>query len=205
VHGTHTITGTYKIQWLVTYQQTGISADADSNTILTLPGPLNKNYANFVAGATQWVDDNTNAGFTWAPTVATNTTGKRYAFVSSTPSSLPNVTAPATVSATYKTQYYLTITTNPGDVPRSTQVTPADGWYDDNGVNISLTAALSYTAGGGTGYTFKNWTGDVPGSPNTSDPLSVPMNQPRTVVANYTTWGLTWGTNTYTAQYSGIG
>jgi len=53
------------------------------------------------------------------------------------------------------------------------------------------------------GYTFKNWTGDVPSAPNASHPLSVQMNQARTIVANYTTWTLEWDLGSaFAAQYS---
>lgn len=69
-----TVTGTYKTQWQVTFHQTGVGADAGSNTVLTLTaGPTNYNQSQF--DVTQWVDNNGSIAFTWAPTVATSVTG----------------------------------------------------------------------------------------------------------------------------------
>src|SRR5262249_47567842 len=73
-----------------------------TNTILTI-GASNYNYSQF--DVPQWVTDSTAISFTWASTVATSTTGKQYAFVSSSAASPLTVTAPVTVTGTYKTQF----------------------------------------------------------------------------------------------------
>ena len=53
------------------------------------------------------------------------------------------------------------------------------------------------------GYIFNNWTGDVASPPNSNDPVSVTINQPRTIAANYATAAIVWtSSNTFSAQYS---
>jgi hypothetical protein len=198
VNASQTISGAYKTQWQVTFAQTGISTDAGSNTIVTINGTPHAIAAPLV---TDWFDAGVPLTYSYASPVATSISGKRYVITNTPiPASGFSPSTPVTVTATYQTQFYLAITTSPGTVPR-TSVTPADGWYY-SGMVPSLSAALSYTSGGGTGYTFKNWTVDVTSS-NTSDPLSVTMNQAHTIVANYTTWGLAWvASQPSSVQYS---
>ena len=195
VSAAQTINGTYVIQWQVTFQQSGISPDAGSSTILTLAGPTN--YALVAFSVNQWVDNNGGISYTYASMVAA-TTGKQYALTSVAPPSLANVTAPTTVTGTYKTQYYLTITTNPAAVGRTNVSPTADGWYD-TGTNVALTATTPVIVGS-TSFTFNTWSGSVTVSTN---PTSVTMNAPRNVTANYDTWVLAWDAGSaFSAQYS---
>ncbi len=84
-----------------------------------------------------------------------------------------------TAIANWKTQYYLTISTDSGTV------TPVSGWYDaGSSVPISATAP---TAISGEQYTWLGWTGTGSGSySGTNNPATITMNGPVTETA---TWG----------------
>src|SRR5207248_2205215 len=77
-----TVTGVYKTRWQVTFKQSGISADAGTNTVLALAGPTNYNVSQF--DVTQWVDSGSPISYTYAATVGTSTSGKRYALTVAT-------------------------------------------------------------------------------------------------------------------------
>ena len=57
-------------------------------------------------------------------------------------------------------------------------VSPADNWYA-LGTNVDVEATPS------NGYAFAGWTGDVPGGNTNDNPLSLSMDQARTVTANF--------------------
>ena len=81
-------------------------------------------------------------------------------------------TTNTTYTATFTTQYYLTMTSGTGG-----RVTPASGWKNSG-------AAVSISATPARGYSFSNWTGTGTGSysgPN--NPASVTMGGPVTEAA----------------------
>ena len=84
-----------------------------------------------------------------------------------------SVTAAATYTATFTTQYQLTISALPA---AGGTVTPASGYFDA-GTAVSISAAAN------SGYQFTSWTGSVASSPNAS--TSVTMSAPETVTANF--------------------
>jgi hypothetical protein len=82
---------------------------------------------------------------------------------------------PKTVTANWKTQYYLTVTSIRGN-PTGT------GWYDSGSTAaISVAELVEET---GTKHYFTEWSGDYSG--NTAS-ASVIMNQPKTVTAGWRT------------------
>jgi hypothetical protein len=107
-------------------------------------------------------------------------TGKRYTLTTPAPSPASGflVSAALTVTGTYKTQFLLTVSMSPASLSRS-NVTPPNGWFDA-GTSALLTATTPII-----GYGFQTWTGAVPSSPNSTNPLSVTMDQARTIAANY--------------------
>jgi hypothetical protein len=90
------------------------------------------------------------------------------------------------VTGNYKTQWLLTLATNPAAVGTSHIHPSVSGPWYDNGTGLTLTADTAVTTGGNT-YNFRNWTGDVTSPPNTSNPISITMNQARSITANYNT------------------
>ena len=185
-----TINGTYVTQRKVTFSQTGIGGDT-SGTVVHVNGtgtnPANASLVAASLGTPTFYDD----GSSWAyqsPVAAS--AGKRYV-VGTTSGTLGAADEGTTKTGAYSTQWLLTLATNPGGIGIS-NITPnptsADGYYND-GISVSLTAATSASSGGSP-YTFQNWTGNVASPPNSTNPISVTMNQPRSVTANYAPDGL---------------
>ena len=85
------------------------------------------------------------------------------------------VNGPVTLTASFKTQYQLTLLAVPliGGA-----VTPATGAFYDSGVVVPVSAAAN------TGYSFTNWTGNVAAAAAAS--TTVTMGAPQSVSANFT-------------------
>ena len=102
-------------------------------------------------------------------------TGIRYAFAhweDGTTSTTHNVTAPATTAtytATFTTKYQLTTSAGTGG-------SVSGGGYFDSGTDATVTATPN------TGYCFVNFTGTTT---STSNPLTLVMNAPQTITANF--------------------
>ena len=80
-----------------------------------------------------------------------------------------------TYTATFTTQYYLTMSHGTAG-----SVSPASGWRNSG-------AAVSISATPATGYSFSNWTGNGAGSySGTNNPASITMNGPVTEMATFT-------------------
>ena len=126
--------------------------------------------------------------FTWASgsshTIATTSpqnggTGVRYVWTNWTGGgAISHTVAPTTnktYTATFGTQYFLTMTHGTGG-----RVSPGSGWKRSG-------AAVSISAMPATGYHFTNWTGSGTGSysgPN--NPASITMGGPITETATFT-------------------
>src|SRR6185369_3175984 len=64
-----------------------------------------------------------------------------------------------------------------------------NGTFYDDGTVLNLTAATPVADGAGKQWAFKNWTGEATG---TTNPVSVTMNQARSITAYYRVqWQLT--------------
>src|SRR5208283_4985804 len=84
-------------------------------------------------------------------------------------------TSAATYTASFNTQYRLTISASPS---AGGTVTPSSGSYYNSGSVVSVTAAAN------SGYTFNGWSGSV-ANPSAAS-TSVTMSAPETVTANFT-------------------
>jgi len=127
---------------------------------------------------TGWYDDGsiTHAGLDRG--LDSGETGIRYVFtrwsgdtsgIDFTQSDPIVMDAPKTVNASWKTQYYLTMSTNFGDT------TPHNGWYDVGSI-VSIEATAPAVAEG-NGYVWHGWTGTSEGSYSGVDnPATVTMN-----------------------------
>jgi len=91
------------------------------------------------------------------------------------------ITQESTITWTWKTQYYL----NVSEIG-SGSVTGAAGWYD-SGTVVSLTATA------GAGQQFSYWSEDVPSGSEITNPLSITMDQPRNIVANFSAFSVPSG------------
>ena len=140
--------------------------------------------------------------FTWAPgsqhslAIITNPQGggtaTRYSWLNWSDSGLisHNVTAPAagtviTYTATFNTQYLLTLAASPGGSGTVVANPPSpagDGYY-----NLTTPAqVVQLTATPNAGFQFANYSGDLTGFGN---PQSVTMSAPHAVTANFTSGG----------------
>ncbi|MFC2157743.1 SBBP repeat-containing protein [Acidobacteriota bacterium] len=80
-----------------------------------------------------------------------------------------------TITAHFKKRYTLKTSAGTGG-----SVTPAPGTYSYNaGTQVSLSAIPQ------NGYMFSGWTGDVPAGQENANPLSVTMNQNRSIKAHF--------------------
>jgi hypothetical protein len=80
----------------------------------------------------------------------------------------------ASYTASFKTQYQLTILASPAGGGR---VTPASGSFYDSGMPVSIGATAN------SGFSFTNWTGSVASASSAS--TTVTMNAAETVTANF--------------------
>jgi hypothetical protein len=87
-----------------------------------------------------------------------------------------DVSSPVDLTAQYKTQYKLSVTTPQGEAQGS-------GWYDA-GSNSTFTATGLVTFDNGTRRGFERWSGDYSGNAQSG---SVVMNSPKQIVAVYKT------------------
>jgi len=125
--------------------------------------------------------------FQWTPgtnhTIATTTpqaggTGTQYVFASwsdggALSHSITASSSPATYTASFTTQYYLTTAASPA---AGGTISPASGWRN-SGVVVAVSAAAN------SGYVFSGFTGDLSG---TTTPQNLTMNAPKSVTANFT-------------------
>ena len=92
------------------------------------------------------------------------------------------------VTAAYGVQYQLSLATSPPAVGTTHISGASDGSWHDSGASVSLTADANVDIlAGSSRYHFDNWTGDVASPPNANNPVSVTMNQARSITANYST------------------
>jgi len=163
-----TAVANWKTQYAVTFTQTGsevaptVTYMADTDPTETVP-------------FTVWVLAGSQITYTYQGIVPDAAPGVRYILVGVNPSSPQTVNAPLTISASYKTQYYLTVRTDP---PGITTI-PGEDWYDSS-QSVQLTAPTV------SGYTFQYWDIDGISQGTGVAIITVVMNAPHTATAHYT-------------------
>jgi len=172
-----TVTGNYKTQYLVSFKQTGsavaptVTYTADTDPTQTVPFNV-------------WVKAGSQITYVYQDIVL-GATGVRYVFTGVTPISPQTINGPLTITGAYKTQYLLTVLTDPAGLsPQPTrnppgEAGPSNGWWYDPSTDVTLTAQSV------TGYILDYW--DVDGSSKGSgvNPITVTMNAPHTATAHY--------------------
>lgn len=192
VYGGTSISASYVAQataYAVTYSASGLDASS-TGTVITVDG-VAKTYADLPF--TKYVSTGGSTTFSYAATGASGTTGKQFRLSSSTgsPQSIYGATS---ISATYVTQYKLTVVTT-----YSSPYPSAATWYD-SGSTVSCTVT-SGTVAGSTGYQyiFASWSGSGSGSYTGTNiyPTNIVMNAPITETAVWQTQCYLTVTSTY--------
>src|SRR5207247_2023870 len=201
--GAATIAGTYKIQFQLTFAQTGIGADS-AGTVVTVAGnPKTAGDLPFSA----FYDPGATVTYTYADPVAGTGTGTRCALQTpaATPASPMTVSGAAPITGTYTTQFQLALSVAPPALPGGLGNVSGGthGQFYDAGTVLTLAATTPIAGGPGVGYVLSHWTGGVTPSPNRGNPVSVAMNEPQLITANYAPLVLTLAAGyTFAAQYS---
>lgn len=147
-----------------------------------------------------WYDSGATAYAGLTSSTASGGAGTQYVFsvwsVGGTNYSQSNpitVTYPISVSASWNTQYYLTVTS-----PYST--TGGSGYYNSGSLAYASVATNIVIDGDGT-HTLQGWTNDASGSGLTSNAIT--MSAPKTATASWVTTGGGGGSTNYTVTLHG--
>jgi hypothetical protein len=182
-----TVTGNYKTQYQVT-----VTANPDG----ALRGTFKVTYTQCgttytdqskTTSWTEWVDADTTVTVSdpqeYVPNEA-GVDGVRYKFDSYSPSASITMDDAKTITLSYKTQYYLTVNTNPAEVlTLSSSAVSGQGWYDSGATATVDAAQFVDKVSGSSRYDFRSWTGATPtGAGNTA---KVVMDGAKTATANY--------------------
>jgi len=175
MNGPKTVTANWKTQYQVTFEQTGSGATvhvdytADTDPIEAVP-------------FSTWIKADSLLTFSYDATV-NDGQPTRYVLVSVDQTSPLAVNGPITITATYKTQHYLTVGHSPIDSVLDGHQT-GQGYYDANDI-ATVTADLYVDiVSGASRYMFDHWSGDTSG---TSTTTTIVMSTPKTAMANYKT------------------
>jgi hypothetical protein len=174
----HTATANYVTQYLVTFDLTGLDLSA-SRTVVTIngsPKTLSELPYNL------WVDNGMVIAYSYGTLVSSSVSGKRFNLLNvSGPDSPITVTEQMTVKGNYKTQYHLTVKTDPPGI----MMIPGEGWYNQH-ENVTLIASPV------KGYDFGYWDVDGASQGIGVNTVTVHMNSPHTATVHYSTCARRW-------------
>jgi hypothetical protein len=232
VAGAGTVTGTYKIQYQVTFSLSGVSTDVSGTTqviSLSSPSVQSVNFSQFASNSySEYLDAGSNVTYSFANPLASSTSSKQYVLNASVtpnpnPASIANLMAPAAVTATYKAQYKITLTISglPIGLSSDTTGTVLSVTGTQAGVPvgpITKTAALlayadffdSGTTVNATYATPVNSTtagkgyvlSSITGGTVTLPSTSLTVSTAATITGRYDVWTLAWGNGTTTPSFS---
>ena len=171
-------------RFYVTFSQTNVGADF-AGTVVVIDG---SNYALDGLPVSFWWNAGSVHTFAFQSPLTVTADGKQYAWTAT--SGLSNaregsltVTSSGTVIADYKTQYYLSMTTNPTGVG-----VPSGGGWQDAETNVQIsTSAFVDDVPGSSRYRFNGWTtvnmSEI--ADPTRSPTTVLVDEIKTVTATY--------------------
>jgi hypothetical protein len=181
-----TVTALYATQYKVTFSQSGVGSDF-TGTVMTIDG---HDYDR--SGHTFWWDKDSTHAFSFASPLLISGNVKRYVWTSTSGLSTSQIgtatiTGTGSVNGNYKTQYLLTVVTDPSGLsPQPSrnptgEAGPTNGWWYDASTSVSLTAQTV------SGYTFNRWDVDGSNKPSGQSAISVTMDAQHTATAHYIT------------------
>jgi hypothetical protein len=167
----HTATAHYMTQYSALFTQTGLSSDATGN-VVTVNGNT-KSFSDLPFAL--WVDSGSSVTYSYNPLVSSTVSGKRARLDSVIGHVSPiTLSAPTTVTGNYKTQYYLTLRTDPLGIAAIL----GEGWYDG-------AACVTLIAPTVKNYQFNYWDVDGASQGNKVNPITVSINAAHTATAHY--------------------
>jgi hypothetical protein len=175
MNGPVTETASWTHQYLVTFDQSGIGVDT-TGTVVTVNG-VTRTCSQLPYS--MWVDSGGSVTYGYTSPVPAGT-GKQYVLTTPVPSpaSPMTVTGSISVTGTYNTQYYLTVS--------SAHDTPGgEGWYSAGADAFATLVSDTVSGDPGVRYVFTGWSGAATGTDLTSDPIV--MNGPKTATADWKT------------------
>jgi len=173
--GPKTATANYRLQYKITFNQSGVGSDF-TGTVVVIDGT---GYPRGSLPTWFWWDNSSSHTFTFQSPLVVTPKSKQYVWTSTTGlSSLRSgsiaVTTSGSVTGNYKTQYYLTVRTDPSGIV----TIPGEGWYD-------VTATVPLTAPSVVGYNFLNWDVDGVSQGTGVASITVTMDMSHTATAHY--------------------
>jgi len=179
----------------VTFFANGINSDA-GEAVLTVDG-VSFFYSQLPASFTWEVGS--SHSFEWKSPIGAGS-GKQYVWVSTSGLSTARsgtINVPSgggSVTAAYKTEYYLTMQPNP---PEGGSVSPASGWYDA-GSSVTISASPA------SGWAFEQWVGSGSGSySGTSSSATITVSGPITETAYFYTFSMSVSPSSGSVQQGG--
>ncbi|MCP8304865.1 MAG: hypothetical protein H3Z50_05290 [archaeon] len=177
--GPKTATANWKTQYQITF--TADPSEALGGTFKVTYTQCGTTYTEVEKTTTwtEWVDAGTTVTVSdpqeYVPSEA-GVGGIRYKFDRYDPLASVTMNEAKTITLVYKTQYYLTVKTDPSDIV----TVPGEGWYDKC-TNVGLTApsAPKY-------YRFDYWNVDGTSQGTGVRAITVHMDGPHTATAHYT-------------------
>ena len=175
-----TVTGDYKIQYQITFNQTGASSDF-TGTVVTVDST---GYTVSSLSVSFWWDSGSSHAFAFQSPLVVAVNTKQYLWTSTTGLSTAqsgSITAlgSGTVMGNYKTQYYLGVSSSYG-------TTGGQGWYDSGATAYATLNVGMIDHGNGTKHAFMAWSGDASGT-NYAQSNPITMSGAKTATANWKT------------------
>jgi hypothetical protein len=180
------VTGNYVVGNSITFDQTGISSDFKGTVIMI----DSTSYSVTALPVSLIWQSGTVHNFSFESALLVAANSKQYVWtgtsgLSSSQSGSITVSGAGSVVGHYKTQYYLTLATNPSGVNSPSGA----GWYDASSYASVTTASSVDIVSGSSRYSFVNWTttytAEITGP--SSATTTVLMDMAKTVTANYVT------------------
>jgi len=166
------ITWTWKTQFRVSFTQTGVEGDF-TGVVVTVDGA---DYGR--EGYAAWYDAGASIVFTYRSLLVAAANRKQYVLTGVDASTPLIVTGPDTVTGSYKTQYYVEVSTSHGTV------SPESGWFDA-GSTVAIAAAAPPTVEGER-FTWLGWVGTGSGSyTGMENPGQITVNSPISETASW--------------------
>jgi len=176
-----TITGNYKIQYLLTIKTKDLPSSYSTSVYL---GGSAVGTASESSPFTKWFDNGDPTGTIGVDGTISGTPGTQYVFEewdedssTSNPRASETMNGPKTFTAEYKTQYYLTVI-SPYDTPGG------EDWYNEGDTpSATLATGTVDIVPGLVQAVFTGWSGDASGTGLISNPIT--MNGPKTATADW--------------------